>query len=182
MKVDVIAVNLHSAMVAASQVQPYLPGATVMAGGEHAQETAFLGAMRLAEARNLANALGALELCASCDGDTLAFGPEEAIVDTRAQPVGNVVLELLEDNATRFAHFWLSSPRGRMRVIVEVLPGEGPYMRVAHGSYLNDRGRLVSHSTVTLADDDTGAQFLRNGYEVSRGREAAGYACWLTRH
>jgi len=182
MKVDVIAANLRNAMVATSRVHAYLPGATVMAGGEHAKETAFLGAMRLAEARSLANALGALELCASCDGDTVAFGPAETIADPHAQPVGNVVLELLEDNATRFAHFWVSRPQGRVRVIVELSPGEGPYLRVTHGADLTDRGPLVSRSRVTLADDDTGAQFLRNGYEVPRGREAAGYACWFTRH
>ncbi|EEF25542.1 conserved hypothetical protein, partial [Ricinus communis] len=155
MKVDVIAVNLRNAMAATAQVRSYLPGATVMAGGEYAQETAFLGTMRLAEARSLANALGALELCASCDGEAVAFGPVEAISDFHAQPVGNVVVELLEDNATRFAHFWLSSPQGRMRVIIELLPGEGPYMRVTHGAYLNDRGHLVSLGTVTLADDET---------------------------
>ena len=153
-----------------------------MAGGEYAEETTFLGVMRLAEARQLAKTLGALELCALCDGDALAFGPTEAIADVHTQPVGDVMLELLEDNATRFAHFWLSTPQGRMRVIIELLPGDGPYMRVTHGAYLNARGQLESRSMITLADDYTGAQFLQNGYEVSRGWEVAGYACWFARH
>lgn len=182
MQVDVIAANLRNAMAATAQVQSYLPGATVMVGGEHAQQTAFLGAMDLAEARGLANTLGALELCALCEGDSVVFGPAEAVADPRALPVGTVVLELLENNATRFVHFWLSRPHGRVRVVIELSPGEGPYMRVTHGARLNDRGQLVYRSIATLADDNTDAHFLRNGYEVSRGREAAGYACWFSRH
>jgi hypothetical protein len=181
MNLDAIATKLSAGMKASARMQQLLPGSTVMAGGEHAQETAFLNELSLSQARALASLLGAVELRFTAHADYVSYAPAE-VMPENAFPAGNIVIELLENDDSRFAHFWIELPHGRIKVIAQLLPDEGPQMTVRRGNQRSMRGQIVHSDVAVLSDDGSGASFMRNGFEVIRGREAQGHAYWSPRH